>query len=275
MNIDKLPPSFGRQGQTASDLLFWAVIEHYRSWSNFDGPLRVTINNEILTASHIRRIGKEYFVIRGIRSDDDQPGNTVRLQAVADQVNTVSQQWPDNLVDRACQVALCSLATAGFTNGLQLSAFSKFIWFLRPTGWTMFDSLASKGVRLQSQYAAHFNNIIDLFPNYALTNHQLKVISRFISFYNILENHGFHDATNSIDAYFHDNIASGLFGERVIDKYLMFVGSSNEDLISSLDFLQAWILTQPSVVRDELLGIANQIADNVSNHEIFEEFYRP
>ncbi|RNC96340.1 MAG: hypothetical protein ED558_00010 [Oricola sp.] len=104
------------------------------------------------------------------------------------------------LVEKA---ALCDrLVHAGRAlssrNGLEYSLFSKLLWYRAPLGWTMYDSLASKGLRLSENGRA-----------------------RFLKFYKALDDRGFSESCRNAQHAVDQERFPHFYPGRVLDKYLM------------------------------------------------------
>jgi hypothetical protein len=122
--------------------MHWAILAHHRWWCSFDfveqcGALAA---KGPLPASTIRRVARAYG-ISGIRKSDDVAYEYGRL------VFNLAERWPASLGERAEEcIVLAKTAQGHLTRGLQLSSASKFIWFLHPRDWTMYDSSARIGL---------------------------------------------------------------------------------------------------------------------------------
>lgn len=142
-----------------------AVVEHYRNWLCFDGieRARVDADGGSFDATRLRRIASYYRVSRGIRRSKEHRKAKTDPNAVwlAQRVEGDSQNWPESLGDRAdlCkQIAVDAEADQcdgkSRTNGCQASAVTKFMWFLHPDGWTVFDNFAARGLSVDQRKSA-------------------------------------------------------------------------------------------------------------------------
>jgi len=175
-----------------------AVIERARAHLCTDAPFLQRIRQDgKLTAATVEEIASEYLVRRNL-------GKGNRLQEVANHMNEAIASWPADLAGRA---QWCLACATGMKSNLVLyhnpmSAVSKLAWFLRPKGWTLYDSFARNAVR--SGGASN--------PK------------RLIRFYNALERNGFQDASEKIETILSRTPWSQLNGARVLDSYMMLAG---------------------------------------------------
>lgn len=193
------------------ELLRCAVVEHYRTRCRFDGPELKRLTPNGLDAPSVRRIAKEYYVNRGILSTKDATGKKIagrddHADWLAKRLNDEAKKWPDKLIDRAtrCTEVAKHASKMKHTNGKLASAMTKLIWFLKPDGWTMFDELAANGLGIPEK----------------------KSIDRMPLFFLALSDRGFTDDASAINEALNANGFGELFGERVIDKFLMFSGNT-------------------------------------------------
>lgn len=179
---------------------FNAVLEHHRCWVFNDGACLRSVDSDGLAPPIAYTIAKYYGVARNI-------GNRERVAELAGAISAVTdEEWQGSLVSRE---KLCrNLGEAhkkgakGKKHHLPISGITKLMWFLRPDGWTMFDSLACKGL--------------------------VGANKGSFAFYEKLDQCGFIECaatiTNECRA-----LDLPLFGERVIDKFLMLRGMSLTD----------------------------------------------
>ncbi len=119
-----------------------AICQAYWWYKTFDEIELLRLNNGPMTADAARRIAKIYSVARNIPQNPPDL-NVANYSQVAAALNALSNAWPNTLVGRAeaCDAAAGALQFPAIPR----SAFSKLMWFLKPEGWTLFDSYAARG----------------------------------------------------------------------------------------------------------------------------------
>ena len=186
--------------ETLRNYLRAAVIEHLRWWLADDGVnFRNFQTNGQVDPKTLRTIAVIYYVSRGLRKG--------KQDRIAKLIDRKLEDWPEKLTERASFVSdIANLANKqGLTNGVQLSAFSKLLWFARPDGWTLYDKWAQKGLA-----------------------HPRKSIG-FIAYYKRLEELQFLEVTGAMRDVINGSHFDELWPERIVDKYLMMCGQQSEN----------------------------------------------
>ncbi|MBN9145176.1 MULTISPECIES: hypothetical protein [unclassified Novosphingobium] len=190
----------------ANSAAYWAVIEHHRTWIAGDGIHFLQIHRDhggTMPLNIAQRIANDYGVIRTIGSH--MSGND--KQALPNLLNRISQaEWPDCLIKRA-EVCLkiakehreVRKEEVNKKSHAPVSGVTKIMWFIRPKGWTMFDRFARIGL-IGGQNSA-------------------------MAFYKQLSNSGFLDLAYEINNLCRFHGFNDLWGERIIDKFLLARGS--------------------------------------------------
>lgn len=212
-----------------------ATLERARAYLNTDAPLLgiVSLDQE-LTGESVRLISTAYFVRRNLGS---------RLEVVARHINTSITSWPDDLTGRAawCRDQAEALRTSLSLPHVAHSAVSKLAWFLRPAGWTLYDSYARKALHVRGVHGA----------------------GPFTSFYDTLSINGFAEAAGKIDAILAGTVWSDLRGARVLDAYLMDKGGF-PFLLGSSAAQDGFLAALPSPAGQTLSALANRIASELA-----------
>lgn len=224
-------------------LVYWAVIEHYRSWLIDDGVLlkRLSQSGGKLDAVGVRRIAKIYKVNRGIPKGDS--GSDRVAAWIADRLNNEAAAWPGNLNDRArrCAEISAEAKNGGHVEKEIVSLVTKLMWFLRPKGWTVFDRLASQGIGIK----------------------ETRAPDRMEAFYRKLSESGFDKQADLINNMLKYTPFQHLFGERVIDKFLVLCGSEDDRRREAIETCQAFLTLLPVPLYRELDAISMQISNKV------------
>lgn len=234
------------------ELLRWAVVEHYRTWLSFDGIQiqRIAANGNVLDRAAVRRIASEYSVNRGILSTKDENGEKVAgrddsADWIASRLNEEAAAWPPQLNERAARCAeVANCASKGRTRGKQASAMTKLMWPLKPNGWTVFDELAANGLGIPKK----------------------KAIVRMPLFFKALSDRNFNDDAGAINEVLNANGFGPLFGERVIDKFLMLCGADDDWTNEIIATCEAFLSLLPEETRDNLNTAARQISETLADN---------
>jgi hypothetical protein len=174
---------------------FTAVLEHHRCWLSSDGAYLAMVGDSGLSTEIAGAIAKDYQVVRNIGKQHWVEQLAARIRSVSD------DKWCTSLIGRfeICQ-ELGQLHQKGGAFHAPLSGITKLMWFLRPHGWTMYDRLARIGLVGRSGNGE--------------------------TFYQKLDECGFVECAGSITDRCR-TLKLPLFGERVIDKFLMLRGMSD------------------------------------------------
>lgn len=236
--------------ETKHKHLYWAVVEHYRTWLAFDGIERLRISREknAIDAKSVRRIAIEYRINRGILATKNNKGNKIvgrddHAQAIAEHLNqVVARDWPDSLTARAQKcIEIAEWARENeHTSGVLVSAATKLMWFLCPDGWTLFDRFAAKAV------AAKGRNPSDQARD----------------FFKILGERGFVESAGQINSILESSTLTSLSGERVIDKFLMLSGADKTWTERVINVCEPFTQLLPGATKIELEKLAQRISDN-------------
>lgn len=238
-----------RASQDLSDInshIFWAAIDYHRWWLTFD-QIELWRQRETggrLTAQSIRRIGSAYLVNRGIRQLERDEG----ARRLADKLNVIS--WPQGFAERSdCCVRLAQWAAETIvsgetiTKGHQVSAMTKLMWFLHPTGWTLFDRFVAKAVGVP----AHLPR-----PEQARR------------YYQALKNHGFETYASDANACVDTTLFPDFRSERVLDRYLMIKGGLYGQQLSELPLvLKGYLRGLGSETSGALIDLAGRLQDTL------------
>ncbi|ASS56452.1 hypothetical protein [Rhizobium leguminosarum] len=184
---------------------FWATVDHWRTWESFDGPVRAQIvRDRELTGYTTAAIAIEYNLTNSL----PWKGGFARFDRVAQRVNRIAETVEDSATMAVKRDAVVELADALQMDfalpAVPSSAASKLFWFVRPTGWTMFDKHA-------------FNALFD--KRSENRRQDLK------DFYDVLIEMEFSQLGETVSMLAASDGIS-LNGDRVLDKLLMLRGSA-------------------------------------------------
>ena len=213
MVIDKLT------AEERQRLLCIAFKEHFLRWMQGDSEDYHEIRHKggvELTAPILRRIAKRYHVNRGIRrlenDQDDLIGKELARILCRDAKKhkdmQIFKRWKSTReLAEECrdemekQLRDNEQPPNGEVDPI-VSAVTKLTWFLAPGGWTMFDRFAREALGVRETGAEN----------------------QAEAFYRQLCERRFCKHVADVKKVLVDGHFSGLFGERVIDKYLMLAG---------------------------------------------------
>jgi hypothetical protein len=223
--------------------LIVATIERARAYLNTDAPfLAVAQQNDGLTAATVRDISAAYNVRRNLGAAED-------LHRVTSHLNDAIDTWPEDLLGRAewCMTCAEDISTALDLHHTPYSAISKLAWFLRPTGWTVYDSYARVAMRVRGL-------------------HGRRPITQF---YAALHLNHFEDAARRIDAILGPTPWSNLSGARVLDSYMMLRGGF-PFLLEDIGARQGFLDALPGDSGHALAALADEIAASLAEHPFIQ-----
>lgn len=205
---------------------FNAVLEHHRCWVSSDGACFNLVRSAGLTPAIAYTIAQDYGVARTIGKRDRVASLAVEISSITDSA------WKVSLADRE---DLCrglgkahKKGATGKKRHLPISGISKLMWFLRPDGWTMYDSFARKGLVGASKGAPDF--------------------------YKKLDQCGFVECAAAITKECRA-LGLPLFGERVIDKFLMLRGMDNAAYDWTAALANSHFAWMPNERQEQLEGL--------------------
>jgi hypothetical protein len=174
---------------------YHAVIEHYRTWLAGDHYYFEKLNIcDSVEPDLLRAFARDYRISRTIPRPLNAPDPIVKLW------NGIREtQWSNCTIERAKQCrtfAENNKSERAKGKATPYSAVTKLLWFVKPTGWVMYDSLAAKALGSR-------NGVL--------------------GFYKQLVYSGFKDTESSLeDAISYAEL--DLYASRIIDKFLWIKG---------------------------------------------------
>lgn len=246
----------GRPELSWQDPEFAAVAEHFKTFHGFDGVIlnQIQSNNANFTGKQIRKIANVYFVTRGIKKRPDKCCRDVHAQWIASELSNLGVTSEEELLNkfRKCQdiAERASRSDTGdkediHTNGFQISAMTKFMWFKQPLNWTPFDDTAASGLGINKKPPR----------------------KRSVDFYNKLRDIKFTNHVEKIRNELTQTPHEHLFAERIIDKFLMLkcVEENQGDVLfgDTYEFVQLL----PNDCRSKLEKTAKRIAPCLKRFE--------
>lgn len=227
--------------------LFWATARYIRVWIEFDGILRQTISrSNKLTPELVRKIAIRYYVVRGIPNPKPNAPDKF-AKGIASLVNSYRSRMLDSeLAQRAlyCEAIAIKAQDSNLTQSLQISAITKFAWFLVPENWTPFDKYAANGIRVSQS-----NNK-----------------SRMKSFYEKLDDLGFLDIASRMQLVLNKTSFPQLPAARILDEPLMMRGGRFRKLDSFIDEQETFLRVIPSAFRNQIRHTAEALESNFGNN---------
>ena len=150
----------------------------------------------------------EYNVNRGICADStnisDEKRNDFKL---CNLLTKWQANWPIGLTDRARRC--CDFAKQGIEENVfskkQFSAVTKFMWFLEPSEWTVFDKYAAIGLGVKG----------------------ITLELKMLAFYRKLEDKNFVGLCSRMQTILNESVFAELPATRILDKFFMIQGDPN------------------------------------------------
>ncbi|GEO01873.1 hypothetical protein NSE01_37050 [Novosphingobium sediminis] len=212
---------------TTVSLSYIATLQHAQWMLAADGQYLELIGKQ-RSVSAAQRMFREYNVARTIWGKD---GLKNFAETVFDKAAKVP--WPATLTDRAdwcatlAETAYRPTGKNGQPQGSAYSAATKLAWFINPDGWTMFDKFAGIGLGA----------------------------SDIRSFYRELDGLGFAGEAQKLNACIATHGFTGIYGERIIDKFLMSRGMLWDAKLQDQGTERASLLAQAERFLANLAGI--------------------
>lgn len=247
------PPDY--IGSAWSDAqVFWATIGYLRAWWSTDGPNRVLIQRANgMNPTMLRSIAVEYNVNRLILRPDRSAQDAASDAGVPDDQSATRLcailagacgKWPADLPGRAqvCAGIAEKAKKAGVSTKNLASAATKFMWFLRPDEWTVYDRFAREGLGSPTRQNA---------------------LGDMQAFYTMLHDHRFIALAGAMNAMIARTPFKGIPAERILDTILMGRGGRGaEDRRASHT---AFLSLLPEATRVPLVALAAELQGRFGN----------
>lgn len=238
-------------GAWADNQVYWATLAYARWWLAVDGPLLAALGEaRDFTPSHLRRVAVRYNVARGMVKDENKSTDAA-VQGLCDLIAAARTTWPNPVEERAkrCLEIARNAQRLKFTGEtLQVSAVSKFMWFVEPRNWTMFDRFVVRGMKVPANLTAP---------------------ERFTEFYRRISAGGFATAVAQMQPIIGHSKLPTLPAERIVDSLLMARGKDNKRDRPTLNIevaeSRAYLGLLPPTFRDDLHRLATQLQDEIGN----------
>jgi hypothetical protein len=201
----------------------------------------------------LRNLASEYNVNRSILSkkkskvtapNRSRLGDDPSAELLCELLKGACRNWPDNMKERAdaCIQLAQKALRAGVSNVLLASASTKFMWFLKPEGWTVYDRFARKGLGSSDRRDAKFD-----MP----------------AFYEALESRGFVEISSQINDVIRAAPFSSLPAERILDTLLMARGGRGGE--DALPGHRAFLALLPAATRSQIVALSNDLQHEFGN----------
>lgn len=234
-------------GAWADNQVYWATLAYARWWLAVDGPFLGAVDaRKGFTQPLLRRVAVRYNVNRGLLQPKGQAEERdASATGVIALLSATANEWPDDLQDRAArcvQIAETAL-DKGWTKTLQVSGVSKFMWFLKPDGWTLFDRFAVAGMKVPVSWSRR---------------------AQFEAFYEALADADFNDVAGRIEKTVVSSSIPHLPSSRILDSLLMARGARGS-ATHEVDESRTFLGLLPPALRDDLHRLATQLQDEIGN----------
>ncbi len=229
------------------DIFALAAADSVRWWSWADAPILkgIEVDQGRLTSDSVRLISKHYGFRRSMlaTSENDLLIADTISSHVRDGSNLEEQAEALKIVVEALSSRAPSAPDGRRVRNLASGA-SKLAWFVEPKGWTPFDSLAAKGLGLS----------------------QGNALDRMVRFYRKLDAIHFLPIADLVNRHIEQSglecrvsERNRLRGERIIDRYLMFIGQDPRQRIAELHLASHFAECLPGPARARLQNLMEGI----------------
>jgi len=202
-----------------------AMIGYYRFWLITDHNLTQMVGKNGMNGASVASIANQYSFSRTIEN-----GTAARL---AETVTALASVWPTTMRDRAEECISIGEAVGTY------SGASKLMWFLKPDGWTPYDSYAAKALRC----------------GYGPSPTKMR------QFYSQFEK--LQDKTDGL-AELVDKIEPRLHVERVLDQFLVLHGMPDSAFKNRRDELLSFVDALPEDFARGLTATSMNCGDIIS-----------
>lgn len=232
--------------------VYWSTVAYVRAWWGSDGArVRQIKKNGGISPRMLRSLGHEYNVNRSIiRKDKKRGAIDQNAEDVVLILNKARSIWPANITDRAdCCVGLAK-AIKKYTRNESVelaSAATKFMWFLEPGQWTVYDRFAAAGVRVPSSISSS--------------------IERMQEFYKILAREKFVELVSEMQPIVERSALRDLPATRIIDTLLMARGGRGGDE-EAVERLKFFLDLLPEPTRKQIDELACNLQSHAPQHSL-------
>jgi hypothetical protein len=230
--------------------LYWSTIAYVRVWWATDGVRLAIIREHGMQPDMLRSLGAEYNVNRSIiRQDRRRGAEDANARDVCETLHEAALRWPDDLLGHAEVCVDIAARMQPYTPGSNrnlVSAATKFMWFLKPDGWTVFDRFAAGGMGV----AGHLSRV-----------EQLRC------FYHRLHDAGFGSLVAEMQAFIKKRLLPDLPSARILDTLLMARGGRGGDT-GSIERLNAFLALLPATTRKPLEALARKLQRRFGSHPL-------
>jgi hypothetical protein len=247
--------------------LYWATIEYHRFWLSVDRP-RLTVLSKAdgqMTPVLLRDIAREYKVSRNLKgqdkknkSEDDTAANEIcnilnaaqlsftdslseRLARAKDIIGNIRPYTAKASSKKKTQVTESNeeSATEESKTVDAASAATKFIWFMNPEGWTIFDQYAATGI--------------------GIPKNGRSALKRMDEFYTALEYEGFPRLVSDMRAFINKQapMLKAMPAARILDTLFMARGERGAASEHGIELTKAYLGGLPQPLRQQLSDLAN------------------
>ncbi len=230
--------------------LYWSAIGYVRAWWATDGVLLAMIQKYGMQPDMLRSLGTEYNVNRSITRQNKAAGaEDTHAKCICKILHAARRRWPVDLRGRAkvCEdIAAQMRPFTGKTEKNLVSAATKFMWFLQPDGWTVFDRFAAAGM-----------SVGDYLPR----------LQQLRTFYTRLEEAQFDVLVADMNAIIKHSSLPALPAARILDTLLMARGGRGGDA-AAIERLEAFLSLLPATTRCPLEALAQGLQERCGGHPL-------
>ena len=232
---------------SCTEKAFWGFAEHFRFWLIFDGVELKRLkrsNTGKLDADSVKRIARNYSVMRGIRSAGKNKFNSSKpIDRLVQIINEFDVAKHTSLEEKAkwCKEKIYVAENNCITHGKQASGITKLLWFRCQEEWTVFDRHASSAV------GAKGKNSVERMENY----------------YDKLSDRNFLERAREVDCVLENEGFGFLYGGRVIDAFLMLNSTDPKWPKEAIQNCYWFLENIPKKIRDNVIRVGKKIPQEI------------
>jgi hypothetical protein len=230
--------------------LYWSTIGYVQAWWATDGVRLAIIRRDGMQPDMLRSLGAEYNVNRSITREVKKKGaEDANAKAVCDILHEARRHWPADLLGRAKVCEDIAARMRPFTGEIEknlVSAATKFMWFLEPDGWTVFDRFAAGGMSV----AGH-----------------LPRLEQLRCFYTRLHEAGFGVLVADVQVFLKLSLLPDLPAARILDTLLMARGGRGGNA-GAIERLNAFLALLRATTRNPLEALAQDLQTRFGGHPL-------
>jgi hypothetical protein len=271
--------------------LYYATIEYHRFWLSVDQP-RLSLmkqNSGKIETELLKDIAQEYRVKRNFKALDEQTlDNETNASKICDILNSAKPSWQNSsALDRLASCKKIIEEIRKYSSGASTkinakktaskkrkkvqnnkektinaaSAVSKFVWFMKPDGWTIFDKYAADGIGIPQTISINKEGAL-----------RPSALDRMECFYTALAYENFFILAAEMQLFIRKNAPTfaKMPAARILDTLFMARGERGAASEHGVKLTKAYLNGLPTPLKEELRGLACALHKQFRNHELLK-----